>query len=155
MQDTRDRKGSKQACQLLLKGEGRATGSSTSFHMASTPRNGWESRSHQPLSMLLHSSCSVKKDGDICPRCLDQDTTSTAVPIPLGSTCLCSSLCDHRSFGEGLATRTEGLMCLIQCHSTVPSGWRRKEGRNLPSTCWKGFKTDFTPNTGGSEARKE
>lgn len=38
---------------------------------------------------------------------------------------------------------------LIQRHGIVPSGWRREEGRNLSSTCWKGFKADFTPSTGG------
>lgn len=38
---------------------------------------------------------------------------------------------------------------LIQRRGTVPSG-QREGGRNLPSTCWKGFKADFTPSIGGS-----
>lgn len=42
---------------------------------------------------------------------------------------------------------------LIQRRGTVPSGCRREEGRNLPSTCWNGFKADFTPSTGGPSER--
>lgn len=38
---------------------------------------------------------------------------------------------------------------LIQRRGTVPSG-QREGGRNLPSTCWKGFKADFTPSSSGS-----
>lgn len=38
---------------------------------------------------------------------------------------------------------------LIQRRGTVPSG-QREGGRNLPSTCWKGFKADCTPSSSGS-----
>lgn len=52
--DTADREGSKQAYLLQLEEQGRDTGSSARFHMASSLGKGWERGLHGPLRMLLH-----------------------------------------------------------------------------------------------------
>lgn len=106
MQGTADREGSKQACLLPLEERGRAAGSSARFHMASSLGKGWEGGPHQPLSMLVHSSGSMNKDGDL--SLVPRNGPSRAVAVPPVGTRVCGSRCDRKSQGRVLLLARKG-----------------------------------------------
>lgn len=96
--------------------------------------------------MGLSTRCSMNKDGDtLCAWA--RAWPPRAVPVALASSvsaavAVLTGVKGRFYYSHGRAN------ALIQRRGTVPSG-QREGGRNLPSTCWKGFKADFTPSSSG------
>lgn len=96
----------------------------------------------------LSAHCSTNKDGDTPsvpgPRHGHPGLSLSHWPAPVSAAAAALPRVKGRFYySHGRAN------ALIQRRGTVPSG-QREGGRNLPSTCWKGFKADFTPSSSGS-----